>query len=109
MAEKGTKENAEKPVEKLSAKELKVIALQIPDITGVHGMNREELVAAVKKSRGIGDEKAQKTGRPLRDIKKKIRELKVAKVETKKSSGNAAVDIVRRRINRLKKMTRRAA
>ena len=43
----------EKDLEKLTATELRELALkQYPDITGVHAMKKEELIAAIHKARG---------------------------------------------------------
>ncbi len=46
------KETKEKPLDKLTVKELREIAKEIPEITGVHGMNKAELLDAVKKAKG---------------------------------------------------------
>jgi hypothetical protein len=48
MAEKETKE---KPLDKMTVKKLREIAKEIPEITGVHGMNKAELLDAVKKAK----------------------------------------------------------
>jgi cell division protein FtsX len=50
-------EKKEKPLEKMTAKELRAIALEIPEIEGVHAMKKEELLEAIRKSRGV--EKAE--------------------------------------------------
>ena len=47
MAKKEKPEKKEKPLDKMTAKELREIALKIPEITGVHGMNKAELLATV--------------------------------------------------------------
>ncbi|MBW2318846.1 MAG: transcription termination factor Rho, partial [Deltaproteobacteria bacterium] len=52
------KEKKEKPLDRMTAKELREIALKVPDIVGAHGMNKVELLAVVKEARGIVDEKA---------------------------------------------------
>ncbi|NNL42079.1 MAG: transcription termination factor Rho, partial [Desulfobacterales bacterium] len=49
MADKKTKE---KPLDKLTVKELREIAKEIPEITGVHGMNKAELLDAIEKAKG---------------------------------------------------------
>ncbi len=43
----------EKPLDKMTAIELRELAKAIPEITGVHGMKKAELLAAVKEARGI--------------------------------------------------------
>lgn len=109
MAKKEKKEKKEKPLDRMTAKELREVALKIPEITGVHGMNKAELLAAVKKARGIVDEKRKKSDVSTREIKKKIRQLKAEKVQADESKDKAKTKILRRRISRLKKKTRRAA
>ena len=109
MAKKEKKEKKEKPLDRMTAKELREIALEIPEIIGVHGMNKGELLAAVKKARGIVDEKRKKSDVSTREIKKKIRQVKAEKAQADESKDKAKTKILRRRISRLKKKTRRAA
>jgi hypothetical protein len=110
MAKKEKPQKKEKPLDKMTAKELREIALKIPEITGVHGMNKAELLATVKKERGIVDEeKKKKTDVSVRDIKKQIQVLKVQKGEAHEQGDKAKTKTLRRRISRLKKKTRRAA
>ena len=47
------KETQEKPLEKMTATELREVAKEIPEITGASGMKKEELISAIKKARGI--------------------------------------------------------
>lgn len=103
------KETKEKPLEKMTAKELREVAMEIPEIVGVHGMNKPELISAIKKSRGIAEETGKKTDAGVREIKKKIRELKAEKAAAIAANDKKKADIYRRRISRLKKKTRRAA
>lgn len=103
------KEKKEKPLDRMTAKELREIALKVPDIVGVHGMNKVELLAAVKEARGIVDEKAKKSSVSIREIKKEIRELKGSRGDAKAEQDKNKDQVLRRRISRLKKKTRRAA
>jgi hypothetical protein len=103
------KEAKEKPLEKMTATELREVAKEIPEITGVHGMNKAELISAVKKSRGIAEEPGRKKDSSVREIKKQIRELKTRREEALRADDRKMVDIYRRRISKLKKKTRRAA
>ena len=57
MAEKQVKQ---KPLEKMTAKELREMALGIEGIVGVHSMNKPELIAAIKEAKGIVDEGGKK-------------------------------------------------
>jgi len=106
---KQEKKSKEKPLDKMTAKELRDVAKEIPGITGVHGMNKAELIAAIKEERGIKDEKAERTDSSVREIKQKIRALKAERKVAMEGSDKKTVTIYRRRISRLKKKTRRAA
>jgi hypothetical protein len=81
MAKKERKDKKEKPLDKMTATELRKYALDLGGITGVHGMNKEELLAAVKKVKGIVDEgkKAVKKVN-MRELKGKIKELRHQKL-----------------------------
>ena len=45
----------DKPLEKMTVKDLKEIAKEIPEISGVHGMKKDELIVAIKEVKGIQD------------------------------------------------------
>ena len=132
-------EKKEKPLEKMTAKELREIALEIPEIEGVHAMKKEALLEAIRKSRGVEkeEEKAEvaaeaevevkaeekeakekkkdkkevkkKVGGAVAELKKRIREFKVLKAEAVEKGDARAARIYKRRINRLKKRTRKVA
>jgi hypothetical protein len=107
---KKEKEKKEKPLDRMTAKELRDLALEIPEITGVHGMNKAELLAGIKEARGIVDEKkGKKSDVSVREIKKKIQHLKTLKAKALEDQDKSRVNLLRRRISRLKKKTRRAA
>ncbi|CAB5084991.1 hypothetical protein D3OALGB2SA_914 [Olavius algarvensis associated proteobacterium Delta 3] len=105
------KEIKEKPLEKMTAKELREVALDIPEIVGVHGMNKTELISAIKEARGIVEEKSKKSDAKssVREIKKQISELKAKREAALEAEDRKMADIYRRKISRLKKKTRRAA
>ena len=108
MAKKERKEKKEKPLDRMTAKELREMALGIDGIVGVHAMNKSELVAAIKEARGIEDEKKRDKSVDVRSIKKKIRELRSQKETMREAGEKGKVQMLRRRISRLKKKTRRA-
>ena len=108
MGKKERKEKKEKPLDRMTAKELREMALGIDGIVGVHAMNKSELVAAIKEARGIEDEKKRDKSVDVRSIKKKIRELRSQKETMKEAGEKGKVQMLRRRISRLKKKTRRA-
>ncbi len=55
MSDKKT-ETTEKPLEKMTVKALREIAKEIPEISGVHGMKKEELLVAINEVRGVKEE-----------------------------------------------------
>ena len=103
------KEAKEKPLEKMTAKELRAVAIEIPEITGVHGMNKAELINAIKLAKGIEIESGKKTDSKVREIKQKIKELKAKRETLLESNDNKMAAIYKQRIIKLKKKTRRAA
>ncbi|MBW1709607.1 MAG: transcription termination factor Rho [Deltaproteobacteria bacterium] len=109
MAKKEREGKKEKPLEKMTAKELRELGLTMSELTGVHGMNKAELISAIKKVRGIVEEKKEK-GQDIRELKKKIKALKEEKIRAKEQGEDRKKsEILRKKINRLKKKTRRAA
>jgi carbamoylphosphate synthase small subunit len=106
---KTKKETKEKPLDKMTAKELRDVAITIPEIVGVHGMNKNELISAVKKARGIAEESTKTASSDVREIKQQIKVFKAQRVQALESDDARKAAICRRRISRLKKKTRRAA
>ena len=107
-------EELEKPLDKMTAKELREVAAVIPGVTGVHAMKKEELLKTVKEHRGIKDEKPikkkkTKKGFTRSEIKKRIIELKLKKNAAREAKDTRQVHILRRRISRMKKTTRKVA
>jgi hypothetical protein len=115
----------EKSLEKMTVKALREIGKEIPEITGVHGMKKEELIVAIKEARGIKDEPVQETkDEPVQETKDKsakkqdvsVSDLK-KKIGATKAQRRAAIEakdkkmatIYKRRISRLKKKSRKAA
>ena len=100
-------ENKEKPLDKMTAKELRELAINIPEIFGVHGMNKDELVSAIKKSKGIAEEKT--SARPVREIKAKMRSVRVKQLAAVEAGDTKMAAIYKKRVIRFKKQTRKAA
>ena len=107
----------EKPLEKMTVKELKDIALEIPGLEGVTAMKKDELLAVIIKERGIKEEKPakekkKKIDKPtlsVKELKGKILFLRDEKKAAREANDRHRIDILRRRINRLKKRTRKVA
>ncbi len=101
------KEVKEKPLEKMTATELRTLAMEIPGIVGVHGMNKNELIGEIKTARGISEGSDKKTSGKVREIKKKIRDLKAKREGFLDAENHKMAALYRKRIIRLKKKTRR--
>lgn len=109
-------EAGEKALDKMTVKELREVAAEIPEITGAHGMKKEELLGAIKAAKGIEDEKPPVEKKPKgagdgeeMAVKKKIKAFKADRMGALSAGDKKAAKILRRRINRLKKKSRRAA
>jgi hypothetical protein len=110
------KEHGEKHLEKLTIKELREIAAEIPHERAILGMKKEELVAFIKEARGINEETpVKKKKRVVKikmtkpELKAKIRELKVLRSQALESNENKKVLVLRHQISQLKKKSRRIA
>lgn len=98
----------EKPLDKMTAKELRELAKESTELTGVYGMNKPELITAIKNARGIVEEASSgKTDATVREIKKKMRELKVVQTAAVSEDNLKMATIYKKKIKRLKKQTRR--
>ena len=98
-----------KPLEKMTVKDLRAMALKIPGITGVHAMKKDELIAEIKEAKGITDEPGQKVAAEyIQQLKNKIKDLKAKKDGAHESGDKRMTKILQRKINRLKKKTRQA-
>jgi hypothetical protein len=102
------KEAKEKPLEKMTAKELREVGKQLPEISGVYGMNKAEIISAIKKARGIKEDTTATPDASIREIKKKIKSVKANRENALNDNDKKMADIYRRRIIKLKKKTRRA-
>ena len=113
----------EKPIDKMTIKELRDVALEIPHEhteVAVRDMNKEQLVSFIKQARGIKEEEPvhheKKKGKSKvkvvltrQDIKAKIRKLKDEKLAASGDKDRKSASILRRRISRLKKLSRKTA
>ncbi len=100
----------DKNIDKMTAPELREIAMKIPGVTGVHAMKKDQLVTILKDFLEIKEEKVPKGGKEkIKEVKKKIAQLKQEKEKAVKNKDKKKVEILRRKINRLKKLTRKLA
>jgi ABC-type uncharacterized transport system ATPase subunit len=117
---KGEKQ-ADKPLDKMTVVELREVAKEeIPGITGVTGMKKDQLLEAIKEARGIKEETPakkktkKKTAGPrkkmtVKDMKQEIARLRADRDALRQEKDKKKLEIIRRRINKLKKMTRKVA
>jgi protein-arginine kinase activator protein McsA len=103
----------EKPLDKMTVVELREFALaKNLGISGVHAMKKEELLPAVKEALGIKDEEpAAKVADKgtVAAMKQKIVLLMEEKRTAIASKDKKKVNVLRRRINRLKKRSKKVA
>lgn len=103
MAEKDA---SGKPLDKMTVKELKEVALEIPEISGVHGMNKGDLLSAIKAARGIPEETKKKKSGSIRELKQKAKVLKMKRQEALEADDGKMAAIYRRKISRMKRKMR---
>lgn len=112
MGSEEKQEGKGKDLDRMTVKELKAVAADIIDLVGIHAMKKAELLAAIKKAKGIKEEKApkvkiEKEAITVKELKTKIIELKKKRQEARNAKDKRMVHILRRKINRLKKETRK--
>jgi hypothetical protein len=102
-----------KPLDKMTAKELRELCIdKIPQITGASGMDKEALVVAVKEVLGFSTDEGNKGPSPYKDqiwaLKRQVRSLRQEKDQIPANQRQDR-NRLRRKINLLKKRTRRLA
>ena len=98
----------EKSLDSLTVKELRAMAMGMEGLTGVSAMKKEDLIAALKKARGIPS--VQTREKPILNIielKKEIATLKKKRDQLLETGDKASAAYLRRRLSRCKKLTRR--
>ncbi|MBN2125996.1 MAG: transcription termination factor Rho [Deltaproteobacteria bacterium] len=95
----------------MTAPELRDLAMGM-GFTGVHAMKKEELLVSIKEEWGIKDEEpAKKKAGKITEVsalKQKIVRLKAEKEAAREGKDKKRVNVLRKRINRLKKMSRQS-
>ena len=126
----------DKPLDKMTVKELREVAKEVTDLTGVSGMKKEELLVALKAVQGEaadadatpedkdgaqsapkapaaakekGAANKEKVPLTVQEMKALIKTYKVKRRQALEAKDRTMATIVRRRISRLKKKTRKAA
>ena len=106
-----------KPLVKMTAVELKEVAMEIPGAVGVTAMLKADLLSLIGEYYGLEDEVVEKKKKvkkvkvktTVKELKTKIIELSAKKTDVRETGDPKQINTLRRRINRLKKQTRKAA
>jgi hypothetical protein len=100
----------EKPLEDLTVKELKEMALALGSITGVSAMKKTDLIRAIKEAKGIpAEEVREKPVGTIVEMKHRIKELRAARETLRDQGEKKKIRLLRKKISGLKKRTRRLA
>jgi len=98
----------EKPLEKMTVKELKDLALSMGTFQGVSAMKKQELIDAIKVERGISvNTPREKTPATIVELKRAIKSLRNVLEDGREKKDRIATAQTRRKISKLKKKTRR--
>ena len=98
-----------RPLEKMTTTDLREIAKGLEGVSGVHGMKKEELIGALRASKGIVVAAVKKTDASIHSLKKQIRLMQAKRSAAIEAKDRKLATICRRKISRLRKKTRRAA
>ena len=100
----------ERPLEDLTIKELKEMALAMGGISGVTAMKKTELIIAIKEAKGLPvKETREKPIETVIELKHRMRELRAQRDSLRKRTDKEKMRLLTRKISRLKKRTRRLA
>ncbi|MGA1842321.1 MAG: transcription termination factor Rho [bacterium] len=100
-------------LEKMTVVKLREEALKYPELTGVHGMKKAELIKALAELMGLPEEEIPKKkvkvkkGNTKGGLKKVIKSLKEKRSEALKAKDAKALKIVRKRIKSAKRKLRK--
>ena len=114
---KPTAPEFEKPLAKMTVVELKEVAKEIPGAVGVTAMEKADLLSLIKEYYSLEDEAVEKKKKvkkvkakvSVKELKAKSIELRGKKTEVREAGDPKQINILRRRLNRLKKQTRKVA
>lgn len=98
-----------KTLEKMTVVKLREEAMKFDDITGVHGMHKDELISALKEKFGIVEEKAasELLSERKHAIKKKIQQLKAEKAQAIEAKDEKKTTLVRRRLRQQRRLLKK--
>lgn len=102
-------------LEKMTVVKLREEAVKYPELTGVHGMKKDELITELAKFMGLPEEEKvkekpkAKKGVSKKDLKKKILSLKEKRAEAIQAKDAKTLKIIRKRLKRTKRSLRKLA
>ena len=99
----------ENDLEKMTTTKLRQEALKIPELTGVHAMKKAELIAAIRKARGLPEKATGPKELSAVEAKAEIRRLKDEKEAALESKDKKKIRLYWRKIKKLKRQTRKLA
>jgi hypothetical protein len=100
----------EKPLEELTVKELREMALTLEGISGVSAMKKAELIHAIKEVKGVPvKEVREKPIETVIELKQRLRKLRAQREELRQEGKKTEMRFLKKQLSRLKKRTRRMA
>ena len=83
-------------------------AMKVPDVSGAHGMTKEQLIRLLARAHGIDLEahRGQEEKATIGELKKEIRKLTSEREEAQKSKDKKKVEMLKKKLKRLKHQTR---
>jgi hypothetical protein len=98
-----------KTLERMTVVKLREEALKIPELSGVRGMTKEELVRAIAAAYKIDLSMRRRGGSGRHELKRQIRELRAQITEAIRTKQTSDLKKMRRHVKHLKAQTRRLA
>jgi hypothetical protein len=98
-----------KTLERMTVIKLRDEAMKVPELSGIRGMNKEELIRAIAKAHGIDLSGRRRGGSVKTELKRQIRSLRSQISEVIQAKQAAELKKLRRHVKRLKAETRRLA
>jgi len=108
-------------LQKMTVKDLRELAREIPGASGIHAMKKDELVTLLAKGKDSSEKKtgnasprpapkakAEKAPRSREAIRALLTDLRKEKTDAQATRDKTRIEVLRRRINRLKKQSRKA-
>ena len=96
-----------RPLEKMTATDLRELAKELEGVSGVPGMKKGQLIEALRRSKGIEVKADHQPGAAVGSLKGRIRSLRAKREAALEAKDRKLATIWRRKISRLKKKTRR--